>query len=57
MWGDAAAEVLALPLDEWRDAVNRCPWFTFDHDSPVRGWVLTDRGRAEALERHKENPA
>lgn len=57
MWGEAAAEVLALSLDEWWDAVSRCPWFTFDHDGTVRGWVLTDRGRAEALERHKENPA
>lgn len=50
MWGDAAAEALALSLDEWWDAVNRCPWFTFDHDGSVRGWVLTRRGRAEALE-------
>lgn len=49
MYGSAAAEALGLTLDQWWLAVNQCPWFTIDHEGRP-GWMLTDRGRAEALE-------
>ena len=48
MWGAEAAGALGLTLDEWWTAVHQCPWFTFDAPGKA-GWVLTDRGRAEAL--------